>query len=82
MESKHVPAGSYLFRIGDEDNCIYVVQSGKINVYITEGVCHLFILVTMHFCLSEKRSRQLITLKGLAPAFSAFVFRQMLHGSM
>ncbi|XP_060559524.1 patatin-like phospholipase domain-containing protein 7 isoform X2 [Ruditapes philippinarum] len=37
MESKFVPAGSYLFRVGDEDNCIYVVQSGKINVYITEG---------------------------------------------
>ncbi|KAL4238128.1 Neuropathy target esterase [Mactra antiquata] len=36
MEAKFVPAGSYLFKIGDEDNCIYVVQSGKINVYITE----------------------------------------------
>lgn len=39
METKFVPAGSYLFRVGDEDNCIYVVQSGKINVYIAEGVC-------------------------------------------
>ncbi|WAR19929.1 PLPL7-like protein [Mya arenaria] len=37
MESKFVPAGSYLFRIGDQDDCIYVVQSGKINVYISEG---------------------------------------------
>ena len=38
MEAKNVPAGGSLFKIGDEDNCIYVVQSGKMNVYITEGV--------------------------------------------
>ena len=38
MECKMVPAGGSLFKIGDEDNCIYVVQSGKINVFITEGV--------------------------------------------
>ena len=38
MESMMVPAGGSLFKIGDEDNCIYVVQSGKINVFITEGV--------------------------------------------
>ena len=38
METKTVLAGEALFRIGDEDNCIYVVQSGKMNVYITEGV--------------------------------------------
>ena len=41
MECKLVPAGGSLFKIGDEDNCIYVVQSGKINVFITEGVTGL-----------------------------------------
>ena len=42
MEAKNVPAGGSLFKIGDEDNCIYVVQSGKMNVYITEGVGQQF----------------------------------------
>lgn len=37
MESRFIPAGSYLFKVGDEDNCIYVIQSGRINVYICEG---------------------------------------------
>ena len=38
MESKFVPAGTYLFKIGDPDDSIYVVQSGKLSVYITEPV--------------------------------------------
>ena len=38
METKVVPSGTYLFRIGEMDDSIYVVQSGKINVFITEPV--------------------------------------------
>ncbi|XP_071442905.1 neuropathy target esterase sws isoform X1 [Hetaerina americana] len=34
-EIMQVPAGSYLFRIGDQDENVYVVQSGRVNVYIT-----------------------------------------------
>lgn len=30
-----VSAGSYLFRIGDPDENVYIVQSGKLNVCIT-----------------------------------------------
>ena len=38
MESRFVPAGTYLFRIGEMDNSIFVVQSGKLNVFMTEPV--------------------------------------------
>ena len=38
MESRFIPAGSYLFKIGDPDDSIYVVQSGRINVYISDQV--------------------------------------------
>ncbi|XP_066994336.1 neuropathy target esterase sws isoform X2 [Anabrus simplex] len=31
----NLPAGSYLFKIGDADENVYVVQNGKINVFIT-----------------------------------------------
>ncbi|CAH0558713.1 unnamed protein product [Brassicogethes aeneus] len=31
----NVNAGSYLFRIGDPDENVYIVQSGKLNVFIT-----------------------------------------------
>ncbi|CAE1145410.1 NTE [Acanthosepion pharaonis] len=37
FERKFIPAHTYLFRIGDNDDSIYVVESGKINVYITES---------------------------------------------
>ncbi|KAJ8985655.1 hypothetical protein NQ317_015151 [Molorchus minor] len=30
-------AGAYLFRIGDPDENLYIVQSGKLNVFITGG---------------------------------------------
>ena len=36
METKFVPAGTYLFRVGDMDDSIYVVQSGNLSVYISE----------------------------------------------
>ncbi|XP_063429612.1 patatin-like phospholipase domain-containing protein 7 [Mytilus trossulus] len=36
METKNISAGSYLFRIGDQDDSIYVVQSGKLKVTIKE----------------------------------------------
>lgn len=36
MESRFIPAGTHLFKIGDPDDSIYVIQSGTVNVYITE----------------------------------------------
>ncbi len=39
METKIVYAGNYLFKIGDADDSLYIVESGKINVYITDEVC-------------------------------------------
>ncbi|XP_033114501.1 patatin-like phospholipase domain-containing protein 7 isoform X2 [Anneissia japonica] len=36
VESKFVPAGASLFRRGQSDDSIYVVQSGRLKVYITE----------------------------------------------
>ncbi|XP_006818777.1 patatin-like phospholipase domain-containing protein 7 [Saccoglossus kowalevskii] len=36
METKFIMAGSYLFRKGQPDDSIYVVQSGKLSVYISE----------------------------------------------
>ncbi|XP_061173760.1 patatin-like phospholipase domain-containing protein 7 isoform X2 [Saccostrea echinata] len=43
MESKILRCGEYLFRIGDLDDSIYVVQEGHINVSISEsdGTNHL-----------------------------------------
>jgi len=38
MESMFVPMGGYLFKVGDVDDSIYVVQSGKLCVYISEAV--------------------------------------------
>ncbi|XP_021934163.1 neuropathy target esterase sws isoform X4 [Zootermopsis nevadensis] len=31
----NLPAGSYLFKIGDPDENVYVIQNGKVNVFIT-----------------------------------------------
>lgn len=31
----NLPAGSYLFKIGDPDENVYIVQNGKVNVFIT-----------------------------------------------
>lgn len=43
METKIIYAGNYLFKIGDPDDSIYVVESGKVNVFITDekGQKHL-----------------------------------------
>ena len=36
LEKRTVYAGNYLFKIGDPDDSIYVVESGHINVFITD----------------------------------------------
>ena len=38
METRIVPAGTYLFKVGDLDDSIYVVQEGVISVFITDQV--------------------------------------------
>ena len=38
LESKKVLAGAYLFRIGDVDDSLYVVQKGLLHVFITDEV--------------------------------------------
>ncbi|XP_033734724.1 neuropathy target esterase-like isoform X5 [Pecten maximus] len=43
MESKFVTPGGYLFKIGDVDDSIYVVQSGKLHVYIAEAESEYFV---------------------------------------
>lgn len=44
METKTVYANNYLFKIGDPDDSIYVVQSGRVHVYITDEVSFYFII--------------------------------------
>jgi CRP-like cAMP-binding protein len=36
METRMVYANNYLFKIGELDDSIYVVESGRVNVYITD----------------------------------------------
>lgn len=36
IEVLHVPAGQYLFRVGDPDIFIHVVQSGRMNVHLVD----------------------------------------------
>ncbi|XP_021366995.1 patatin-like phospholipase domain-containing protein 7 isoform X3 [Mizuhopecten yessoensis] len=43
MESKFIAPGGYLFKIGDVDDSIYVVQSGKLHVYIAEAESEYFV---------------------------------------
>ena len=38
METKTVFANNYLFKIGDRDDSIYVVESGRVQVFITDEV--------------------------------------------
>ncbi|CAF3655549.1 unnamed protein product [Adineta steineri] len=40
LESKTLVAGSYLFRIGDVDDSLYVVQKGLLHVFITDERHH------------------------------------------
>lgn len=40
METKTVYANNYLFKIGDPDDSIYVVESGRVHVYITDEKGH------------------------------------------
>ncbi|CAF3432687.1 unnamed protein product [Rotaria socialis] len=40
LESKLVLAGAYLFRIGDADDSLYVVQKGLLHVFITDERHH------------------------------------------
>jgi lysophospholipid hydrolase len=42
VETKFVPAGAFLFRRGQPDDSIFVVQSGRLLVYITEPDGHEF----------------------------------------
>ena len=37
IETVHLAAGQFLFRVGDPDENIYVVQHGKVNVHIQEA---------------------------------------------
>ena len=41
VETKFIPAGAYLFKRGQPDDCIFVVQSGRLVVFITEPVSHI-----------------------------------------
>ena len=36
LESITVPAGQYLFRVGDQDEYVHVVQSGRMDVHIVD----------------------------------------------
>ena len=38
METKTIYANNYLFKIGEPDDSIYVVESGRVHVYITDEV--------------------------------------------
>ena len=38
LESKTVLAGAYIFRIGDADDSLYIVQKGLLHVFITDEV--------------------------------------------
>ena len=42
METKTIYANNFLFKIGDPDDSIYVVESGRIHVYITDEVKNKF----------------------------------------
>ena len=43
METINLRSGNYLFKIGDPDDSIFVVQDGLLEVFITDAVriCHI-----------------------------------------
>ncbi|KAK2183715.1 hypothetical protein NP493_298g00000 [Ridgeia piscesae] len=53
MESRTIPAGMPLFCIGDQDDSIYVIQTGCVNVYMAdhEGKDHLVKEVNKGECI-------------------------------
>ncbi|KAI0219548.1 Neuropathy target esterase [Lamellibrachia satsuma] len=53
MESRIIPAGTPLFCIGDQDDSIFVVQTGCVNVYVAdhEGKDHLVKEVNKGECI-------------------------------
>ena len=57
METRVVHLGHYLFKIGDPDDSIYVVQTGEITVSIREPVSVFIMiiisLIELILCLSS-----------------------------
>ncbi len=59
METKTVYANNYLFKIGDPDDSIYVVQSGRVHVYITDEVSFYSIITNFkikNFCQGKTKA--------------------------
>lgn len=44
METKTIYANNYLFKIGEPDDSIYVVESGRVHVYITDEVITFYLV--------------------------------------
>lgn len=54
METKTVYANNYVFKIGDPDDSIYVVESGRVHVYITDEVwCQMYTFTPYHIITSS-----------------------------
>ena len=71
IETVPVPAGQYLFRVGDPDDCIYVVQTGKVTSEIMHHHSSLKYYfskvstqVNVHIVDAENRST---TIKNVGP---------------